>query len=1214
MTERSRVGLPRWTRAARFPLSLAPLLALLFALPSSAVEPSREPMFRIVGERDGHPLVQRNGKASFAIGDLGPAVNAKVWENLGPADRHTLIDHYNWDLGRRRAEMGKATSDAMAAFANDEQGWTTLVDAKVAAHAAKEWPEFETYFATRPQLTLPTGLDPNVAESTAFRELRALYERINKDWDAGHEIYGKMRTARWDQVGIAVKGISGPLIKIIMDNFGGGFRYLSSTRASVAALQKKFVELQKKLAEWQAKKALSHGEVQGEAAALLEKIQLQLDEMETTVGEIHTGLSTDTGQYQAAYSRLLEDNAAAVKARAARAQTAHDSVDAQEATAVAVAAVSIDVSGEPDQAAKIAALEAAAAALRVRYQAELSGLSADGEAVGALAVPLDWGMFIYQRVVKLNHALAEGDSISIPDPNHEDPATRLLFFGGSQWTDNTIPITYVWQLTANLADLANPDHPCYGIAGMPDTQFAAMTTHLADARQQVADDADLLANVASSAGASVDARLAAFAAILAEAKGIDDHGLLSYTVAALVPIPDMSGFQVWIDRAADHEGYAAEMNASLEAAATGLSLGQDLRATRVREAMQTHDTARMNFLLALSATWDKQQALDAHRAIEPYGPPDSWSDVPGIKLAERLATLNALPASPAAARDATVNATLTLLRTAKTTEDRLLHDLQCLQNATYDANGEFQQTAQALATGIGGDVQSRYWADYKAISGIEFIQGSEYDGYGSGAGKWVAGWGYQTAAGDQRSTIENGLSSIAGYSEWYFRLVDLADEAERLTPSLARLSDLDFTMAWNDYSSTGHEQVQLAQDNGNRWGFWPASDAYYRLITVLYAAQYAWDAAHLVRPTVTISPNQQQVATDPVLFAISTSAPVVGLSATDLSVTGGTLLELTGAGDSYQATVHPLASGSVRLSLADGAASTSQGASTPAASASVTYVQAESSLIGVVITPNGTRVPGRSFAFQLEFGEAITGLSAASLTLTNASLDALTGSGRLWRAQVTVTGTGEVGLTLTPGAGVGESGARSTPASAVLVLPAAPVLLNLSHTYTSKSDGTPVPTTPALLGLRTNEVLRFDALAGEWQLVAVDAVLSPGETYLVASGLTPVAPLGVDATPILPAPPGLRQGWNLRPVRAAASWDELEVVTSAGQTVTMGSDGGAGACNFSAWMVDPVTGAYSLVVPAALADNIPGAVSAIPAGATLWLFQAAPDPAAPSSN
>jgi hypothetical protein len=818
------------------------------------------------------------------------------------------------------------------------------------------------------------------------------------------------------------------------------------------------------------------------------------------------------------------------------------------------------------------------------------------------------------RVVKLNHALVDGDFISIPDPDHADPGKALLCFGGSQWSDNLVPITYVWQVSANLADLANPDHGCYGIGGMPDGQFAAMSAHVAAARQQISDDADRLDEVALSAVTCVNTWLPTFTAILADARGIDAHGLLGSSVASGVPIPDFGGLQVWIDRAADRKGYAQEVSAPLDAASAGLGLGRSKRAGRVSAAMQIHDTARINFLLALSATWDKQKALDAHRAAEPYGPPDySWSSVPGVRLAERLAILGALPASPLAARDTAITDTLALLRAAKTTEDSLLHDLGSLQNATLDAYSEAVQTGQVLSTGISLDVQSRYRADWKALSGIEFITAYDSDGYGGGSGTWNSGFGFRTKAGDQRSPIEAGISAIAGYTDWYFRLVDLADEVERVTPSLARLQALDFTMAWNDYSSAGHEQAVAARDSGNRFSFWPATDAYNRLLKALYLAQYAWDAAHLVRPTVRISPDLQVLAGDPVVFTISFSAPVVGLSAAAFSVSGGTLLELTGSGDSYQASVHPSAAGTVSLRVAEGGASTAQGASIPTASASVTYVPTASTLIGVVISPSGVRVPGRSFAFLLEFSQAITGLSATGLLLTNARLDALGGSGRLWRAQVTVTGTGPVGLTLTPGAAANASGAISTSASAVLDLPTAPILLNLPDTYTRTSDGTPVPTTPALLGLRANEVLRFDTGAGDWRAVAPDAVLSPAETYLVASGLSPAAPPGVAATPVAPSPPKLRQGWNLRPVRTASTWDDLQLVTSAGATVRMGSDGGGGACNSSGWMLDPLTGAYSLLVPAAVAGNIPGAVAAVPAGATLWLFQAAPDPAAPSS-
>src|SRR5262249_34347381 len=90
-------------------------------------------------------------------------------------------------------------------------------------------------------------------------------------------------------------------------------------------------------------------------------------------------------------------------------------------------------------------------------------------------------------------------------------------------------------------------------------------------------------------------------------------------------------------------------------------------------------------------------------------------------------------------------------------------------------------------------------------------------------------------------------------------------------------------------------------------------------------------------PMVTITPNGTQESAFPIVFTLTFSAPVTGLSVSSLTAVNGTLGTLSGSGAVYTIPVTPAAEGTVKLSIGLNAAHDASGNGNNPASASVNF-------------------------------------------------------------------------------------------------------------------------------------------------------------------------------------------------------------------------------------------------------------------------------------
>jgi hypothetical protein len=175
------------------------------------------------GVSDGfrtYAVIRRNGY-EYRTDQVGTRFNQHIWNDLSSEDRHKLIRIYGWSLNRRIDHFGNAVSSEMADFYNDEAGWTDLVEALKERRMGKDYPRLREAFGPGATLDIPefSSNYPEVINSVEYRRATRLAEEVVDDFEMGRRLYHTLTEAKWEQVSVAVKGISGPLIQIMVDNF-----------------------------------------------------------------------------------------------------------------------------------------------------------------------------------------------------------------------------------------------------------------------------------------------------------------------------------------------------------------------------------------------------------------------------------------------------------------------------------------------------------------------------------------------------------------------------------------------------------------------------------------------------------------------------------------------------------------------------------------------------------------------------------------------------------------------------------------------------------------------------------------------------------------------------------------------------------------------------------------------------------------------------------
>jgi len=192
---------------------------LSFGVPSLPVK--SEAKF-ISGYSDGlistYAIIEFNG-IKYKTDETGPRTNMLLWNQLNDKDKRQLMKYY-WSPNTRKADFGPASAQ-MASWANDAQGWSKLIDALKQKRANKNYPDLKAFYEK--PLEMPKW--PNVSCTAEVqncdlaKEASRLNAEIKANYAAGQALYKKLVDIKWDQVGVAVKGISANLIPIIVDNF-----------------------------------------------------------------------------------------------------------------------------------------------------------------------------------------------------------------------------------------------------------------------------------------------------------------------------------------------------------------------------------------------------------------------------------------------------------------------------------------------------------------------------------------------------------------------------------------------------------------------------------------------------------------------------------------------------------------------------------------------------------------------------------------------------------------------------------------------------------------------------------------------------------------------------------------------------------------------------------------------------------------------------------
>ena len=256
----------------------------------------------ISGYTDGlistYAIIEFNG-IKYKTDESGSKTNMNLWNQLNDADKKQLMKYY-WSPNTRKADFGSGSGE-MASWANQDQGWTKLVDELKQKRANKNYPTLKAYY----EKPLDMPMMPNVKctdkvlNCELSKEASKLHAEIIANHQAGRVIYGKLVAIKWDQVGVAVKGISANLIPIIVDNFITS----SITGISSVAINKMSPILASLYQVSDQVRQFAQNNP-NEAAELIKKLDDLCDLMETDAETAMNFVEQDKQKLQALYEQL----------------------------------------------------------------------------------------------------------------------------------------------------------------------------------------------------------------------------------------------------------------------------------------------------------------------------------------------------------------------------------------------------------------------------------------------------------------------------------------------------------------------------------------------------------------------------------------------------------------------------------------------------------------------------------------------------------------------------------------------------------------------------------------------------------------------------------------------------------------------------------------------------------------------------------------------
>ncbi len=168
------------------------------------------------------------------------------------------------------------------------------------------------------------------------------------------------------------------------------------------------------------------------------------------------------------------------------------------------------------------------------------------------------------------------------------------------------------------------------------------------------------------------------------------------------------------------------------------------------------------------------------------------------------------------------------------------------------------------------------------------------------------------------------------------------------------------------------------------------------------------------RGTPEVTLGQNRASKDPTKIYYVWSYPEsglrehkLGLNASDATVTNGYISKVSATGNGYEITVVPTNAGEVRVTIEGGQL---DNANYSNVLGGTFYWNSTSP--GVEITTDAPALTNQPFTATFNFSESVSGFSISDITVSNASLSNLSGSGDTYTVDVTPTATGEVTLQL----------------------------------------------------------------------------------------------------------------------------------------------------------------------------------------------------------
>ncbi|MBI3096757.1 MAG: hypothetical protein HYY93_00705, partial [Planctomycetes bacterium] len=233
-------------------------------------------------------------------------------------------------------------------------------------------------------------------------------------------------------------------------------------------------------------------------------------------------------------------------------------------------------------------------------------------------------------------------------------------------------------------------------------------------------------------------------------------------------------------------------------------------------------------------------------------------------------------------------------------------------------------------------------------------------------------------------------------------------------------------------------------------------------------------------PTVAVTPDGTTTSASPITFTLSFSEAVSGLLAGEVTVSNGTKGALAGGPTVYTIPVTPSAQGAVTCQVTASAAQDAAGNNNSVSNnASVTY---DSIVPTVAVTPDGTSTSASSITFTMTFSEAVSGLLAGEVAITNGTAGALSGGPTVYTIPVTPSGQGAVTCQVTASAAqdaAGNNNTVSNNASVTYDSIAPTVAVTPDGTSTSASSITFTMTfSEAVTGLTAGEITLTNGTAG----------------------------------------------------------------------------------------------------------------------------------------